>query len=735
MLSTRKASRPRPVLTISLVVLGGLGLLGAPTVVAGAKTAPGTMTIAATTATAGATGQSFVLTYKAPKNTAVSGFVNVVVPTVGAPATGFSPSPSGASVSVQIGSCTSVTSGVFSPVGGAFPGTQISINASCLAGGSFTITYFGVTTPATAGAYTFYSAIGSTPLSTFPVVTVQPGVTTAMLVQGPATTQTAGSPFVLSVTAKDANGNTTPGYRGTVHFSSSDTNATLPANYTFKSADSGTHTFNNKTVLTTAGPQTVSATDTAAPGITGISAAINVGAAATSKLVFTAPSVATVGTPFGVTVTAEDVFSNVSPAYSGTVHFTASDTGSGVAVPANYTFVPATDHGVHTFTNGVTLVTTGAQTVTATDTVTITITGTSAAITVSAPAAGWAATGGMATARVAATATLLANGKVLVAGGNINYGNPTATAELYNPATGTWTATGSMATARVAAAAALLPDGKVLVAGGDGANFCNTALASAELYDPTSGTWSAAADMISPREFQTATLLTNGKVLMAGGNTPCASPYTLNTAELYDETTNTWTATTSSMVSARYGHTATLLNTGKVLVTGGQDLTGFSQSSAELYDPTADTWTATGSMTTVREFHAATLLANGKVLVTGGQGAPLTTASANLYDPNTGTWSATGDMISPRQGHTSTLLANGEVLVAGGDDNNGSTESFWSSAELYDPAVGTWSDAGNMAVARLGATATLLPNGKVLVAGGQDGLGTSYSSADLYTAA
>jgi Fibronectin type III domain/Kelch motif/Galactose oxidase, central domain len=287
------------------------------------------------------------------------------------------------------------------------------------------------------------------------------------------------------------------------------------------------------------------------------------------------------------------------------------------------------------------------------------------------------ATGSMTTARDGNTATLLPNGKVLVTGGT-NGVTPIASAEIYDPSTGIFSATGSMTTARYGHAATLLPNGKVLVTGG----LFGSALASAEIYDPSTGIFTATGNMTTPRYDNNfnATLLPNGKVLVAGGLN--AFNVTLASAELYDPSTGIFTAT-GSMTTARYGNTVTILPNGKVLFAGGANNSNVTLASAEIYDPSTGIFTATGSMTTARYLSLVTLLPNGKVLVSGGQSVAgsnsSTLASAEIFDSTTGNFTSTGSMTTARYAHVSILLSNGQVLVAGGDNNG----SIISSAELF----------------------------------------------------
>jgi Galactose oxidase, central domain len=527
---------------------------------------------------------------------------------------------------------------------------------------------------------------------------------THFAVAAPATA-TAGMAVRLMVTALDATNNVVTGYSGTVHFASTDGQAALPANSTLTT---GTGTFS--VTLKTVGGQTITATDTIAGSITGTSMSISVIAVGATHFSVIVPTTATAGTAISLSVNALDASNNMVTSYSGTAHFTSTDAQA--TLPAN-----------STLTNGTaifpaTMKTAGNQTITVTDEATASITGTSNSIYV-IPA------GGMETPRQAHMATMLNTGKVLVTGGAENRRGSLATAELYDPNTGTFTTTGTMETGRAGHTATLLVDGRVLVTGGT--ENIKTALATAELYDPNTGSFTATGTMEIGRESHTATLLNSGKVLVTGGMD--SSGTALATAELYDPNTGSFTAT-GTMEIGRESHTATLLNSGKVLVTGGMDNSGTALATAELYDPNTGSFTATGNMETARARHTATLISGGMVLVTGGiDGLGFDLPSAEMFDPANGAFTPTGSMETAREYHTATLRKDGRVLVAGGAalvlapcGNNCSSVApvSLSKCELFDPATKTFTGTGDLGTARFLHTATLLSEGSVLVTGGAD---------------
>ncbi|MDQ6740625.1 MAG: hypothetical protein M3021_09760, partial [Actinomycetota bacterium] len=333
------------------------------------------------------------------------------------------------------------------------------------------------------------------------------------------------------------------------------------------------------------------------------------------------------------------------------------------------------------------------------------------------------------------TATLLHNGKVLIAGGSAasNSASSLATAELFDPKTGSFGAAGEMTTPRANHSATLLADGKVLLAGGSGGTG-RSLLDSAELYDPSSESFTATGKMVTPQVAHTATLLPDGRVLITGGFGAFGKAAD---AELYDPSTGTFTATGAYARpnTCDFCPPAVLLADGKVLF----------NPPAQLYDARTGAFSLTGP--TIYAAHSTgTLLTDGRVLFTGGESDEVgRSASAELYNPATGTFTSTGDMAWSRVWQTATLLPNGTALVTGGESDTclGNPCQFGSvaSAEIYDASSGTFMAAGNMAARRELHTATLLNDGRVLIAGG---VTFTYlapvpyvylASADLYTPA
>ena len=340
---------------------------------------------------------------------------------------------------------------------------------------------------------------------------------------------------------------------------------------------------------------------------------------------------------------------------------------------------------------------------------------------------GFSATGSLGTPRYGASDAPLAGGKVLIAGG-FDTAN-LATAEIYNAATGTFTATANnLSVARGFATTTTLPNGKILIANGGDYNDGGAATTAADLFDPASGLFSATGSTHDARHGSTATLLANGKVLIAGGIMNNVQTR-LASAELYDPATGTF-AYTGSMHVARDYHNAALLQNGKVLIAGGGDGSGTSLNSSELYDPTTGTFALSGTMIERRDDATATTLLNGKVLIVGGTNVDVPSGTAELYDPATGTFTAISSTITPRHFHTANLLPNGLVLISGGVNSAGSANTL-ADAQLYDPATNTFTPTGSMATARFYQTATLMDNGKVLVAGGYNTSGV-VGTAEVY---
>ena len=295
----------------------------------------------------------------------------------------------------------------------------------------------------------------------------------------------------------------------------------------------------------------------------------------------------------------------------------------------------------------------------------------------------------------------------------------TATASITVVPSGFRPSANSMNDQRTGPTATLLPDGTVLIAGGDACLFQDfeyCPLSTAEIYDPATDSFAKLpATMSSTREFHTATLLQSGKVLIVGGSSAIA--------ELYDPATKTF-SNTGTMLVGRSSHTATLLPNGKVLIVGGTDFSGSPTSSAELYDPAQGSFSAVGSMAASRTDHAATALPDGTVLISGGWNGTEALATAEIFNPATGSFIGSVSMTVARASHTATLLSNGKVLLTGGVSSDAET----SSAEIFDPTTEHFTATQNMLAARSSHVAILLPDGTVEISSGYVTGGEDYES-------
>jgi len=345
------------------------------------------------------------------------------------------------------------------------------------------------------------------------------------------------------------------------------------------------------------------------------------------------------------------------------------------------------------------------------------------------PSGTWQPTGSLYWGVNRARAVTLDDGSVLL-GGGFAHNAATDVSRLYDPATGTWTAQGRMATRRILPTLTALDDGRVLVAGGE---VYASLPALTELFSRTTGRWSASGNMVVPRYDHTATKLRDGRVLVAGGWTQYLSTAPTSTAEMYDPATGVWTGV-APMVMPRAGATASLLPDGRVLLAGGLTGQGVPVPTTEIWDPSTGLWSVGAPLLTPRGNHTATILADGRVLVVGGSATPFqsegnsteaaATDSAEVFDPRVGTWAPAGAAPGgPRTRHTATKLLDGRDIIAGGVGADG---AFLASSALYEPTAlpsgtGVWSTGADLAGPRAFHTASALLDGSVLVAGGDEG--------------
>lgn len=343
------------------------------------------------------------------------------------------------------------------------------------------------------------------------------------------------------------------------------------------------------------------------------------------------------------------------------------------------------------------------------------------------PVGSWEEVASLRSIRGTATAVLLSDGRVLAAGGGVGT-IPLAAAELFDPASATWQTTGDLVQGRRGHQATLLDDGRVLVAGGiaDG-----QLLATAELYDPASGQWSQSGDMKRPRLGHSLTVLPDGRVLAVGGTTlegaeGSGGAQTVRpdgSAEIFDPSSGSWTEA-ATMDDARFEHTATLLADGRVLVAGGLGLDGdqlVPLQTAELYDPAAGAFLGASNLAEARGNHAAARLPDGSVLVVGGAGGPAGDSvlpSAEIFEPRHGRWVSVDSMAEPRRGATASPLEDGRVLVFGGETASAGARRSLVTAEIFDRSAGRWTPATRAVCPRSEQAAVTLGDGTVLVVAG-----------------
>jgi hypothetical protein len=319
-------------------------------------------------------------------------------------------------------------------------------------------------------------------------------------------------------------------------------------------------------------------------------------------------------------------------------------------------------------------------------------------------------------------AVLLKDGTVLMVGGAGATGRASADTEIFDPTSGKYSAGPALTSPRLNPTVTVLADGRVLVAGGEDAT--TSVLATAEIIDPASGLAVAAGSMTVPRTEARAFLLPTGNVLIIGGKDPNGTA--LSSAEVYHPDTGKFTPT-GSMLQPRYEYGAALLKDGRVMVAGGCcTWASLPFTSLEVYDPRTGSFQSSGSMYVGRRNPAVTVLDSGLVLIAGGNGSEVTDEpldSAEIFDPKTLIFQPIGSMTTARDGAVGIVMQDGSVLIAGGASDK--------SAEIFDPASGRFkATANSIGVRSAASTATLLRDGRIYIAGG--GPGADAISAEQY---
>jgi hypothetical protein len=330
----------------------------------------------------------------------------------------------------------------------------------------------------------------------------------------------------------------------------------------------------------------------------------------------------------------------------------------------------------------------------------------------------------MTTARAEHTATLLSDGKVLIAGGFSAGGASLASAELYDPSSGTFTATGNMTAARGRHTAVLLANGNVLIAGGRTNRVLGADVTSAELYDPSTGVFTAIGSLIGNCCYAwaggTSSLLSDGRVLIA----------TENNAEIYDPATGIFALAGAYNTPVYAIYATTLLADGRVLFVASFDSASNNETD-ELFDPKTNTFSPTGTRINGTIITTATLLTNGTVLFVEGLGS-IAGPNTEIYDPVSGTFTQVGHSLYDHTSGTATRLDDGRVLIAGGESSSSPNPGGNPGIEVYVPATGTFAPAGSLSAGRFSHTATLLTDGTLLIAGGYTAWDQPTASAEIY---